>query len=128
MGLWEDVIVAQTHAEDREAVDNIVSFLVVIASLIGLIWGLIAYYNDLDTSIPTYISISSVVVSFISYFICCWIHSRSLIKPILVLLFLGGGSFLLYLLPAYDVWFFEWGNIFYFQLLFVALIRGFLPD
>ncbi len=37
MGLWEDVIIAQTHAEDRETADNIVAIITILASLVGLI-------------------------------------------------------------------------------------------
>ena len=128
MGLLEDIAVATAHANDREAADNIVAIVTNIASIIGMVWGLIAFYNGFDQQIPLTIMICSVAVSFISYFICCWIHSWSFTKPILALVFLGGGSCLLYLLPANNIWIFEWGMIFYIQIFLVTFFRGFLPD
>ena len=127
MGLLEDIAVATAQANDREAADNIVAIVTNIASLIGMVWGLIAFYKGFDQQIPLTIMICSVAVSFISYFICCWIHSWSLVKPILTLVFLGGGSCLLYLLPAFNIWIFEWG-MFFIQIFLVTFIRGFLPD
>ena len=128
MGLMEDIAAATAQANDREAADNIVAIVTNIASLIGMVWGLIAFYKGFDQQIPLTIMICSVAVSFISYFICCWIHSRSFAKPILALVFLGGGSCLLYLLPANNIWIFEWGMIFYIQIFLVTFFRGFLPD
>lgn len=128
MGLMEDIATANAHAEDRETADNIVAIVTDITSLVAMVWGLIAFYNGFDRKIPLIVIICSVAASFISYFICCWIHSWSLVKPILTLVFLGGGSCLLYLLPAFNIWIFEWGMIFFIQIFLVTFIRGFLPD
>ena len=89
MGLMEVIASANAHADDREKADNIVAVVTDIASLIGIIWGLIAFYNGFDRKIPLIIMICSVAASFISYFICCCVHSWLLVKSILVFSFLG---------------------------------------
>lgn len=116
------------HAEERHMVDVVVSIGCFVASLVGLIWGLIAVHFGFDQKIPLTIMICAIIVSFVAYFIASKIFSDSFLKPILALVFLGGGSCLLYLLPAYNVWIFSWGNIFYIQMFFVIFVRGLLPD